>query len=269
VSDLHVDAFGEGAPALFVHGTFSWGLDTFSEQRALADEYRVLLVDRRGFGQRVSSDSDGWPTDMHDLSELLDEVGPAHLVGQSYGAVVALLAAGLCPHRVLSLVAIEPSGFELARGDTDADAAAAALKPAYARAAELTTEEFVTEWARGRGMTAERLAGWTETWGERDWAAAEASRRERWPGDAPVRLDVLAKMAVPKVLVRGAWKPEVVGREGAGRDFAAVCRAVAEGIGARTVVFEHSSHNPQSEEPEAFNRLLRDIWSSAVRIASN
>jgi pimeloyl-ACP methyl ester carboxylesterase len=54
---------------------------------------------------------------MRDIARLLDDLGPAHLVGQSYGAVVVLLAAALRPKQVLSLTAIEPPVFDLARGD--------------------------------------------------------------------------------------------------------------------------------------------------------
>jgi len=35
-----MDVLGAGVPAIFVHVSFSWGSDTFPEQRALADEYR-------------------------------------------------------------------------------------------------------------------------------------------------------------------------------------------------------------------------------------
>lgn len=45
-----------------------------------------------------------------------------------------------------------------------------------------------------------------------------------------------------------------------GSDFAAVCRSLADGIGARLVVFERSLHTPQLEEAEEFNRLLRGLW---------
>ncbi len=37
-------------PAIFVHGTFSWALRAFEHQRPLARDRRVLLPDRRGFG---------------------------------------------------------------------------------------------------------------------------------------------------------------------------------------------------------------------------
>ncbi len=253
---------GDGPAAIFVHGTFGWGSDTFPEQRTLGGLYRTMFVDRRGFGGSRSMEAEGWPVDMHDIAELLDEVRAAHLVGHSYGAVVALLAAGLRPERVLSLVAIEPNAFEIAKGDLDAEASAAALKPVYDRAMQLTTSEFVTEWGRARGKTEPELSDWVGSFGDDDWVAAEASRRESWPGNPPIGFDVLAAAAFPKVIVRGGWKAELAGRNGAGRDFAAVCRVLAERIGANIVVFEDSMHSPQLEEPEPFNGMLRDLWSS-------
>jgi hypothetical protein len=50
VNEFHMEVWGDGVPALFVQGSFGWGLETFPEQRALADQYQVVLVDRRGFG---------------------------------------------------------------------------------------------------------------------------------------------------------------------------------------------------------------------------
>jgi len=256
VSAFELEEHGEGTPAVLVHGSFRGGRDTFREQLALAAEYRVLVVDRRGFGRSPSTAQDGWPSDTEDLVALLDEVGPAHLVGHSYGAVVALLAAVRVPEQLLSLVAIEPPAFELARGDEAADETTAAMKPVYDRASELTTAEFVHEWARTRGMSRDRIDAWLASFGEAEWSAAEATRRERWPGDAPIRLDLLARGGFPTVVVTGGYDGHTRG----GRDFAAVCRTLANGVGARLVVFERSMHAPQLEEPEAFNRLLAELW---------
>ncbi len=61
MDELHVDVFGAGDPAIFVHGSFGWGLDTFPEQRALSDEYRIILVDRRGFAGSSSLEPMGCP----------------------------------------------------------------------------------------------------------------------------------------------------------------------------------------------------------------
>ncbi len=265
MSRLHTTVLGTGVPAIFVHGSFGWGTDTFPEQGSLADDYQVVLVDRRGFGDSTFADAEGWPADMRDLAELLEEIGPAHLVGQSYGAVVALLAAGLQPDRVLSLIAIEPPAFEVAAADTAADKTTVALKPVFERAKTLTAEEFITAWALAQGRTREQLDAWIGSFGERDWAAVEASRHERWPGDAPFQFQVLRATRFPKLLVRGAWKPEVAGRDDAGKDFAAVCDRIAHQIRARVVVFEQSTHNPQLQEPEAFNALVRETWATVPR----
>ena len=259
---LHMDIVGDGVPAVFVHGSFGWGLDTFPEQRSLGDHHRVILVDRRGFGGSSSQVAEGWPADMHDLASILDEVGPAHLVGQSYGAVVALLAAGLRPHLVRSLVAIEPPAYELARGNQHVDATIAVLKPVFEQAASLSAADFIAAWARATGMPEERFVSWTAAFGAEDWAAVEASRHERWPGDAPIDHAALRAAGFPVCLVRGGWAEDVAGRTGGGLDFAAVCETLSKLIGARLVVFERSSHNPQLQEPEAFNRFLEDLWTS-------
>lgn len=258
---LHTTVLGAGVPGIFVHGSFGWGTDTFPEQGSLADDYQVVLIDRRGFGDSTFAGAEGWPSDMHDVAELLEEVGSAHLVGQSYGAVVALLAAGLQPDRVLSLIAIEPPAFEVAAGDAAADKTTVALKPVFERATSLTAKEFITAWALAQGRTREQLDAWISSFGEQDWAAAEASRHERWPGDPPFQLQVLRTAKFPKLLVRGAWKPEVVGRDDAGKDYAAVCDRIARQIGGQVVVFEQSAHNPQLQEPEAFNALVRETWA--------
>jgi pimeloyl-ACP methyl ester carboxylesterase len=49
-TDLHVIEIGRGEPIVFVHGAFDSREKTFPEQRELADQYRIVLVDRRGYG---------------------------------------------------------------------------------------------------------------------------------------------------------------------------------------------------------------------------
>jgi pimeloyl-ACP methyl ester carboxylesterase len=247
---------GNGAPAVFVHGSFRGGLGTFREQLALSDAYQVAVLDRRGYGGSGGIPSDGWPTDTEDLILTLERLGQAHVVGHSYGAAIALLAASRVPERFLSLVVIEPPLFELARGDAAADATTAAMKPVYERAHELTTAEFARRWVETRGMSSARIDAWLASFSPDDWVAAEATRRECWPGDAPIRLDLLARATFPKVVVAGGYDGYARG----GRDFAAVCTCIANEIDGRLVVFEGSTHTPQTEEAAAFNRLLRDLW---------
>src|SRR5215208_2181020 len=112
---LHVTVWGEGDPAVFVHGSFGWGEETWQAQRPLAEVYKLLLVDRRGFGATPADGRTDFDRDADDVAGLLG--GPAHLVGHSYGGVVSLLAAARRPEAVRSLTVIEPPALALVRGE--------------------------------------------------------------------------------------------------------------------------------------------------------
>lgn len=261
---VYVEALGDGDPVLFVHGSFGTARGSFSAQLALADSHRLLLLDRRGFGASARAADVGWQTDAADVLALLDETGPAHLVGHSYGAVVCLLAAGMRPEAVRSLVAIEPPLYAVAKGDPDADRVGEQSRAVADRAGELGTEDYMREWGATVGQSRFEVAAWVEGFSDQDWEAAESSRRERWPGDAPVDFAALAAAGFPRVLAHGGWNPEVVGRKAkVGAAFAAVCRAIVERTGGEVERFAASTHNPQSEEPAAFNALLHRVWDAA------
>ncbi|MBI2238788.1 MAG: alpha/beta fold hydrolase [Actinobacteria bacterium] len=76
MTDLYTVVRGEGEPVVFVHGSFGWGTDTFPEQLSLADEYQVVLVDRRGFGDSPGTDRPDFDVDAEDVVACLgrDEV---------------------------------------------------------------------------------------------------------------------------------------------------------------------------------------------------
>jgi pimeloyl-ACP methyl ester carboxylesterase len=78
---------------------------------AIAGGRRLLAYDRRGFGSSPRDaifDAELFERDADDLAALLDARGgaPAHLVGHSDGATVALVAAYRHPEAVLSVTAI-------------------------------------------------------------------------------------------------------------------------------------------------------------------
>ena len=95
---VHVTVWGDGEPAVFVHGSFGWGEETWREQRPLAEQYRLLLIDRRGFGASPPDGRVDFDRDADDVAELLED--GAHLVGHSYGGVVSLVAAARRPESV-------------------------------------------------------------------------------------------------------------------------------------------------------------------------
>ena len=99
---------GSGLPLALANG----GMMTFPSWEPVAarlsERYRTLLFDFRG--QLLSPDepADDLAGHAADLAALLDatESAPAHLVGTSFGALVALELAASSPDRVRSLVLI-------------------------------------------------------------------------------------------------------------------------------------------------------------------
>lgn len=78
-------------------------------------------------------------------------------------------------------------------------------------------------------------------------------------GDARLQLPTLARLSVPKLVVVGGWPADLFpGRQAAGRALLVVAHALADQLKAPLVVFDRSAHNPQIEESDAFNDLLRD-----------
>jgi pimeloyl-ACP methyl ester carboxylesterase len=55
-TDLHFIEIGQGERIVFIHGGFDPAEETFGEQKELADQYRVVLVDRPGYGESPASD---------------------------------------------------------------------------------------------------------------------------------------------------------------------------------------------------------------------
>jgi pimeloyl-ACP methyl ester carboxylesterase len=100
---------GGGEPVLLVHGTISNAESWALVAPHLASEFTVVTMDRRGRG--ASSDGTApysLEVDARDVAAVIDALGePVHLVGHSFGAVVALVAAARgAPLR--SLVLYEP-----------------------------------------------------------------------------------------------------------------------------------------------------------------
>jgi pimeloyl-ACP methyl ester carboxylesterase len=86
----------------------------------------------------------------------------AHLVGHSYGAVVAMLAAASRPRAVRSLALIEPSAHRVAGRDPVVAAALERMRSAVARAPAMAPEEWLRASTEAAGMapfeaTPERL----------------------------------------------------------------------------------------------------------------
>jgi pimeloyl-ACP methyl ester carboxylesterase len=104
---------GTGAPVVFVHGGFS-DLRFWEPQRqAVAQQYRFIALTQRYFGTTPWADDGKYfaaTTHATDLAAFLRKLnaGPVHLVGISYGGVVATLVVLEHPDLVRSLTVLEP-----------------------------------------------------------------------------------------------------------------------------------------------------------------
>lgn len=111
--ELHYVEQGSGVPVIFIHG----GLEDYrawdEQVGAFSQRYRAIAYSRRynypnsgvAFGRSYSAE-----VDAQDLAAFMKGLGlaPAHIVGSSYGAYVALLLAVKHPELVRSLILAEP-----------------------------------------------------------------------------------------------------------------------------------------------------------------
>jgi pimeloyl-ACP methyl ester carboxylesterase len=114
--DTHVLRWGaQDAPRLFLlHGWMDVAASFQFLVDALARDWCVIAADLRGFGRSAWHPHGYWFADyVADFEALLDRYAPGEavrVVGHSLGANVAMHYAGVRPHRVAELVALDGFG---------------------------------------------------------------------------------------------------------------------------------------------------------------
>src|SRR5262245_41131798 len=119
MDDLYVTRLGEGPSVLLVHGSVVGAELTWRKQHELAERWRLIIPDRPGFGESPPLERGDFEAEAPLFAELLGN--GAHLVGHSYGAVIALLAAAIRPEAVRSLTVSEPGSLRVAAGVPEVD----------------------------------------------------------------------------------------------------------------------------------------------------
>lgn len=247
---IYYEVRGSGEPVVLIHGGFGDRRMWDDQFDVLAEEFRVVRYDHRGFGRSTPPDSAY--SAAGDLVLLLDELGieRAHLVGNSLGGSFAIAFTLLHPERVRSLTAVAgpADGFKYPQADIDSimaviDAMKAGRSEealqrwlANPMLAVANTDPAVRE--RVHRMVRDNARIWTmDAWPE-----------ERFDPPASRRL---GEIDVPTLIIHGD------------RDAASVrlfSDSTAEAIpGARLVVMEGTDHLPQMEKPAEFNRLLLEF----------
>jgi pimeloyl-ACP methyl ester carboxylesterase len=206
---------GSGPGVVCLHANSSNSGQWRALMESLAGEFHVLAADLFGSGQ-----SPAWPAE-HELT-LRDEVAflqpvfaragdPFALVGHSYGAAVALIAAVSQPDRVRALALYEPVLFSLVDAESPPPNDADGIRDAVARAVAAIDEG---DPSRGAGYFIDFWMG-NEAWARmpeprkapiarsivsmRKWAAALLKE--------PTPLATFSQLTVPTLLVTGSESP--------------------------------------------------------------
>jgi 3-oxoadipate enol-lactonase len=254
------DDAGAGRVALvLVHG-FPHDRTVWSAQlRDLSDLARVIVPDLRGFGEVAHRGDDRPPAtsmDHHadDLARILDalEVEDAVIGGVSMGGYVAMAFHRLHPKRVRGLVLVDTRGTaDSAEERRGRDEAASLVRTAGvpALAAKMIGKMLVPSASPAAVARRDALLRLMESAPAAGVLAALEAIRDR-----PDSMATLAAAVVPTLVVCGAEDALIPPRHSE-----ALCYAVP---GARLVLIPGAAHLPNYEQPEAFQRAVRDFLPS-------
>jgi 2-succinyl-6-hydroxy-2,4-cyclohexadiene-1-carboxylate synthase len=249
-----VRARGTGTPLLLLHGFTGRGTAWGAHATAFARAFRVITVDLPGHGRSGTGEPGRMTVERtaDDLAAILRQAGPipAHVLGYSLGARIALRLAVAHPDVVSRLVLESPSAGLASERER---AARRATDEALAtRIEQHGIDAFVAEWerqpvfashaslppARAARLRAMRLANRP--------AGLAASLRGAGQGSMEALFDRLAAVTARTLVIAGALddrgRPRV--------------QQVADGIpGARLEIIDNAGHTPHEEKPHVFRRL--------------
>ena len=134
---IDYDESGSGTTVVFVPGSCSTGAGWRPIIAALGDGFRSVTTSLLGYGGTAERRSESDPSIAHEidiLEAVIRKAGtPLHLVGHSWGGIVALAFAMREPAALASLTVIEPPAGMLlgAAGDMEHHAAFRRMVDAY------------------------------------------------------------------------------------------------------------------------------------------
>jgi pimeloyl-ACP methyl ester carboxylesterase len=206
---------GQGPSVVCLHSNASNSGQWRALMDSLAPRFHVLAADSYGAGKSPARPTDR-PVWLRDEVELLEPAfaragDPFALVGHSYGAAMALVAAAAQPGRVRALALYEPTLFSLLEAESPPPNDADGIRNAVARAAAaldagdpaLAAECFIDFWM-GEGA-------WDHTPGPRKAPIAASIGDVRGWANAlfrePTPLQAFAQLDIPVLYMVGQDSP--------------------------------------------------------------
>ena len=264
--ELFYEMSGAEEPLVLVHGSWGDHHNWDPVVAPLSESFKVVVYDRRGHSRSERPAGQGSVyDDADDLAALIEalELGPAHVVGNSFGSIVALNAAIRHPAVFATLVAHEP--------------------PLLGMLAETRFEPVLEELNRRVGAVIELLAAGEDEAGAKLFVETVAWRPGAWEGEltaemrtvftgnAPtfldeahdpdwqqIDLDQLARFSRPALLTKGTTSPPF---------FVAIVDTIASAVPDLEIeTIEGADHSPHLSTTEQYIDLVKR-FVEAVRVA--
>jgi pimeloyl-ACP methyl ester carboxylesterase len=231
---------------LFVHGSIVDARRTWRQQSSLGAHWTLCMPNRPGFAASPPLARGDFELEAPLIADLL--LGGAHLVGHSYGAVIALLAAAARPEAVRSLIVSEPGLLRAAVGIPEVDALLEGGEHLYRMAGTMPASEFLRAFRSGVHSSHETPDQLPQSLEQ----GVKLAARERPPWEADIPFEKLARAAFPKLVISGGHSPA----------FEAVCNTVADRIGATRAIVAGRGHTiPSVGGP--YNALVHEFLTRA------
>lgn len=252
---------GQGRPLVLLHGLMAHS-GFFARQRELASEFRLVSIDLRGHGR---SGLDGRAPTIEELAadvagiaeelDLEDAIG----LGWSLGATVLWhVLAGPSGRRFSGAVIVDMTprvlnagSWELGLSPELCEARTAAIRSDFAGFAQSAGQAIFKQPVHDAALA--------------DWAGGEFARNDPaamdslWASLVKQNLcPVLPSITQPTLIIHGAHS-QLYG--------SGTAEYLASALpNARTIRFDGSAHAPQLEQPELFNRSIRDFAASLPQV---
>jgi pimeloyl-ACP methyl ester carboxylesterase len=250
IDGVFVTEWGEGPRALFIHGgTPGGGAAAFSKQEPLKERWHLVLPDRPAHGQSPRQGDEDFERDAHLLAPLLEP--GTHLVGQSYGGMVALYMAAAHPELIASLTLIEAPAFCFAPEDPVVKDMAEKNRALFTTPPDDPVVMMRSAFAM-LGINMDIPDPPPDFYVDIAKMFAEAALQIRVPDEAVIDASVLASAGFPVLNLTSGTIP----------GFEHVADAILAQVGGTHIVIPGTDHLVQ-DAGEPVNEILEAHWRSA------